>query len=35
MDAYDLFYVAFAVAFFVLLDWIVGRIDERKLDTRR
>lgn len=35
MDVYDLLYIAIAVSFFVLLDWIVGLIDERKLDTRR
>jgi hypothetical protein len=35
VSSLDLFYVAIAVAFFLLLDWIVGRVDERNVDARR
>jgi len=33
MSAFDLLYVAIAVAFFLLLDWIVGVVDERSVDS--
>ena len=35
MQAIDLLYVAITVAFFLLLDWIVGLIDDRGADARR
>ena len=34
MSAVDFLYVAVAVAFFLLIDWIVGLIDEHNVDAR-
>ncbi len=35
MSAFDFVYIAIAIAFFLLIDWIVGLIDERNVDARR
>jgi hypothetical protein len=35
MNTDDILYLAIVIAFFFVIDWLFGRVDERSVDSQR